>query len=171
MCSITLSPWYFSEPLCHIHRKGGLNQKLPKIPYPPGRIPSACGHGPGSNVSGVIPFPTPVSLTNTLTPCSVASVSLSRPSHLAGKNQTGKWFFSLLVMTSAEQALGLVVFIPTSLETEEALRHQYASLSVEMCLFPWEHRGASTSERSVCQRVGSVNPRMRFKLKTLWTQV
>lgn len=89
----TLSPQFFSELLCHIHGKGGLNQKLPKIPCPPGRIPSACGRGPGSNVSGVIPFPAPVSLINTLTPCSVLQFPFLDHLTLLGRIRQGNGSF------------------------------------------------------------------------------
>jgi len=49
---------------------------------------------------------------------------------------------------------------------EEALRHQYASLSIKMCLFQWEHRGASASEQSICQRVDLVSHSIGVSLDT-----
>lgn len=165
----TLSPWSFSELLYHSHGIGGLNQKLPRIPCSPGWIPSACGCGPGSSVSAVIPPPH----------LSVWSI----PWHPALGFSLPFWTISPCHEESDREMVLFTIWYDVSWTssgigclhsnqpgTEKALRHQYASLNVEMCLFPWERRGASTSEQSVCQRVGSVNPRMCFMLKTLWTQ-
>lgn len=142
-----LSPWSFSELLYHSHGIGGLNQKLQRIPCSPGWIPSACGCGPGSSVSAVIPSPTCQcdQYPDTLL---WASVSLSRPSRLAMKNQTGKWFFSLLGMMSAEQALGLVVFIPISLELRRLSDISMQAWTLRCVYFPGNAEGLQPQNKA-----------------------